>query len=85
MNVLRIAGARSAEQSGIKGVKIPFDPNISVRSIAQGAGRDKWETDGTGNTGKQGAGNCKCRRQPFSFARSAPPKNASPADFPVQG
>ena len=24
----RIAGARSAEQSGIKGVKIPFDPNI---------------------------------------------------------
>ena len=44
---LRIAGARSAKQSGIKGVKIPFDPNISVRSIAQGAGRDKWETDGT--------------------------------------
>lgn len=25
---LRIAGARSAEQSGINGVKIPFDPNI---------------------------------------------------------
>ncbi len=25
---LRIAGAQSAEQSGIKGGKIPFDPNI---------------------------------------------------------
>ncbi len=25
---LRIAGAQSAEQSGIKGVKRPFDPNI---------------------------------------------------------
>ena len=25
---LRIAGARSAEQFGIRGVKIPFDPNI---------------------------------------------------------
>ena len=25
---LKIVGARSAEQSGIKGVKKPFDPNI---------------------------------------------------------
>ena len=28
---LRIAGARSAKQSGIKGGKIPFDPNIVLR------------------------------------------------------
>ena len=27
---LRIAGAHRAEQSGIKGVKIPFDPNINI-------------------------------------------------------
>ena len=32
MNVLRIAGARSAEQSGIKGGKIPFDPNVFLDS-----------------------------------------------------
>jgi hypothetical protein len=25
---MRIAGAQSAEQSGIRGVKRPFDPNI---------------------------------------------------------
>ena len=25
---LKIAGAYSAEQSGIRGVKMPFDPNI---------------------------------------------------------
>ncbi len=28
---LRIVGAHRAEQSGIKGVKIPFDPNIIKR------------------------------------------------------
>ena len=28
MNVLRIVEARSAKQSGIKGDKRPFDPNI---------------------------------------------------------
>ncbi len=28
MNVLRIVEARSAKQSGIKGGKRPFDPNI---------------------------------------------------------
>ncbi len=27
---LRIAGVRSTEQSGIRGGKIPFDPNIFV-------------------------------------------------------
>ena len=27
-NKMQIAGARSAEQSGIIGVKTPFDPNI---------------------------------------------------------
>ena len=27
---LKIVGARSAEQSGIKGVKKPFDPNITI-------------------------------------------------------
>ena len=30
---LRIAGAHRAEQSGIKGVKIPFDPNIRISSL----------------------------------------------------
>ena len=28
---LKIVGARSAEQSGIKGVKKPFDPNIILK------------------------------------------------------
>jgi len=32
MNVLRIAEARSAKQSGIKGGKRPFDPNIIILS-----------------------------------------------------
>jgi len=27
-DAMRIAGAQSAEQSGIRGVKRPFDPNI---------------------------------------------------------
>ena len=31
---LRIAGVRSTEQSGIKGVKIPFDPNIIFIVVA---------------------------------------------------
>ena len=30
MNVLRIVEARSAKQSGIKGGKRPFDPNIII-------------------------------------------------------
>ncbi len=30
---LKIVGARSAEQSGIKGVKKPFDPNIIIINI----------------------------------------------------
>ena len=33
---LKIAGAYSAEQSGIKGVKIPFDPNIMKFHIQPG-------------------------------------------------
>ena len=32
MNVLRIVEARSAKQSGIKGGKRPFDPNIIIVS-----------------------------------------------------
>ena len=32
MNVLRIVEARSAKQSGIKGGKRPFDPNIIILS-----------------------------------------------------
>ncbi len=32
---LRIAGAQSAEQSGIKGGKIPFDPNIMTLEEAR--------------------------------------------------
>ena len=32
---LRIVRARSAEQSGIKGVKRPFDPNIMALSYKE--------------------------------------------------
>ncbi len=32
---LKIVGARSAEQSGIKGVKKPFDPNIIESNMVE--------------------------------------------------
>ena len=32
---MRIAGAQSAEQSGIRGVKRPFDPNIMTLAYEQ--------------------------------------------------
>jgi len=32
---LKIAGAYSAEQSGIRGVKMPFDPNIFMNYTAK--------------------------------------------------
>ena len=34
---LKIAGAYSAEQSGIRGVKMPFDPNIFMISGSKGS------------------------------------------------
>ena len=39
---LRIVRVRSTEQSGIKGVKIPFDPNIFVTEKVRNSSPDSF-------------------------------------------
>ena len=48
---LRIAGAQSAEQSGIKGAKRPFDPDIMSSNSVDGL-TQRWLERSAGYEGK---------------------------------